>query len=131
MRNVTGSGDATDLADAGFANDVINNLNDGTALPDSVFTSPIDAPDAVTQAVGNAIVGNDDYETIPALQLGPGENSNSAAVALEKRAATIAGNAFTPPAGATLPGAGDANNVQINEGQLQNDLQACRVEKTC
>jgi RHS repeat-associated protein len=123
LRNVTGSGDATDIADAGFANDVINSMNNGTPLPNSVFTSPINAPDAVTEAVGNAVIGNDDYETLPALQPGPGANSNSAAVLIGQMASSIAGNNFNLPAGSDLPGANDANNVQVNKAQLQRDLQ--------
>ena len=124
LRNVTGSGDATDIADAGYANDVINSLNNGTPLPDGVFTSTINAPDAVTEAVGNAIIGNDDYETVPSLQPGPGANSNSAAALLGQMASGIARKNFALPAGATLPGAeaSNINNVQVNQEQLQRDL---------
>jgi hypothetical protein len=99
-------------------------LNNGTALPDNVFTSTINAPDAVTEAVGNAIIGNDDYETVPSMQPGPGANSNSASALLGQMASGIAGNTFALPAGATLPGAeaSNINNVQVNQEQLQRDL---------
>ncbi|KPD21050.1 hypothetical protein AFK76_12220 [Idiomarina zobellii] len=122
LGNVTNSGDATDIADAGFANDVIGSLNNGTSLPEGVFTSTINAPDAVTEAVGKAIIGNDDYETVPSLQPGPGANSNSAAALIGQMAAGIAGNNFALPAGANLPGAEAANNVQVNQAKLERDL---------
>ncbi|AMJ76752.1 RHS repeat-associated core domain-containing protein [Alteromonas stellipolaris] len=124
LRNVTGSGDATDIADAGYANHVINSLNNGTPLPDGVFTSTINAADAVTEAVGNAIIGNDDYETVPSLQPGPGANSNSASALLGQMASGIAGNTFALPEGANLPGAeaSNINNVQVNQEQLKRDL---------
>ena len=132
LRNVTGLQDDTDQADENYADDVVSYLNGDTdSLPEGVFISTINAPDPVTQAVGDAVIGNDDYETVPGAQPGPGANSNSAAVALGRRASRIAGTTFRLPAGARLPGAAQHDNVEINEGQLTDDLAACEADKTC
>ncbi|MBL4790808.1 MAG: hypothetical protein JKY60_17740, partial [Kordiimonadaceae bacterium] len=97
---MTGSLNDVDKTDALYAQDVINNLNGEGALPQGLTTSLIDAPDALTEAVGDAISGNDDYETLPGVFPGPGANSNSAAVQIAKKATRLSGGAkFKLPRG--------------------------------
>ena len=116
LRNVTGTNDDTDKVDKLFADQVISALNSGEPLPDSVFISNIDAPEIVVEAIGNAILGNNDYETLPDFQPGPGANSNSAANYLANRATEISGGEkFSNPNGAILPGGGDSNNILVDD----------------
>ncbi len=129
--NVTRTGDDTDRADAGYAGDFVSFLNGDSGSPERLTSSQINAPDALTRAVGNAVIGNPDYETVPGLQPGRGANSNSAAVGLARIAAGLAGNTFSPPSNSVLPGAEAVSNLQINREQLVNDVEACRADGSC
>ncbi len=139
LANVTDSNDGTDRTDAAYAQDVIDNLNGEGDLPQGVFTSKIDAPDAVTEAVGDAIEGHDVYKYVPGKGSGDAANSNSASAAIgilsteisKRISARGIRRSFSLPSEAILPGAAQAGNVDIDVEKLKNDIKACQINEEC
>lgn len=113
LNNRTGTGDNTDTEDAATVARIQGGDTDGTTI------TQINAADETVIAVGDAAIGNDDYDPVPgALGRPDGANSNSAAVAISRRSAEIDGNTFDPPDGVNLPGANYDDLVELNEERL-------------
>jgi RHS repeat-associated protein len=124
LSNRTGTGDRTDKDDATTVERIQNGDTRGTTV------TQIDASDAAVITAGDAAIGNPQYDPLPGDDIstlgteartgvrpssGSGANSNSAGVAIAKRAAESEGNTFTPPPNVSLPGAQQADRVQFRE----------------
>lgn len=99
-------------------------LRNGDA--EGITVTPIPALDATVQAVGNAAIGHPDYDG-PSGAFGEpdGANSNSAAVAIASRSASVDGNSFALPEGLAnqMPGHGEADDVLFDEAAIADHIR--------